>query len=381
MVATKKKSRQKKKNNGETKKGHKTSEKTKRKIGLANKKIQKEYWKNLTPKERKEKLSGPGFFKKGHTARVGLKHSLKTLKKMSESHKGVPLSTSHRKALRGRTPWNKGKSGHLSKATIRKMSLARKGKPPANKGRKVSLKARKKMSESKKGVPLSTSHRKALRGRTPYNKGKKGLYKASKKTLKKRSRAMKKVWKLPKYREMMKKRSDAQRGQERSEETKRKISIKNLGSKRSEEARKKMREKRVFQVIPRKDTKPEKILQKLLDEIGIKYTKHKAILGQPDIFINPNILVFGDGDWIHANPNPYVYKGKKRPGYKPDDLIWKNPPLLVKDKWAKDEKITKTLEERGYVVLRFWQSELEQDPEKCLQKIIKAIKKSRRQRG
>jgi len=186
------------------KKGHKVSEETKRKIGLANKKRSKHYWNNLTPKERAERLTEPSFFKKGHTFRVGLKHSPESRKKMSESHKGVPLSTKHRKALRGRIPHNKGKKG-VSKETRKKMSEARKGKSPANKGRKLSLKSRKKISESKKGVPLSTKHRKALRGRIPYNKGKKGLYKPSKKTLKKRSRAMKKTWKVPKYREKMKK--------------------------------------------------------------------------------------------------------------------------------------------------------------------------------
>ena len=34
------------------------------------------------------------------------------------------------------------------------------------------------------------------------------------------------------------------------------------------------------------------------------------------------------------------------------------------------------LKKKGYIVIRFWQSELEKAPEKCLQKILKAIKKS-----
>ena len=292
------------------KKGHKVSEETKRKIGLANKKRSKHYWNNLTPKERAERLTEPSFFKKGHTFRVGLKHSPESRKKMSESHKGVPLSTKHRKALRGRIP---------------------------------------------------------------YNKGKKGLYKPSKKTLKKRSRAMKKTWKVPKYREKMKKRSDAQRGQERSEETKRKISIKNLGSKRSEEAKRKMREKRVFQVHPKKDAKTTEIpLQKLLKENNIKFQPHKAILGQPDLFIKPNICIFADGDYWHANPKIYesnsvIHKENKSKNRK---------PVLAKDKWKSDKKITNQLKKDGYMVLRFWEYDINNNPEKCLQKIIKIIKES-----
>ena len=360
------------------KKRRKMSEETKRKIGLANKKKTKDFWKNLTPKERKEKLSTPPFFQKGHTARVGLKHTPTALKKMSESHKGVPLSTRHRKALRGKTPHNKGKKG-VSAETRRKMSESKKGQVPHNKGKKglykASKKTRAKISSALRKFNKENPDygKKVRKGKTPYNKGKKGLYKASEETLKKKSLSMKKAWKVTKYRKVMKQHSDARKGKERSAETKRKISIKNLGSKRSEEARRKMREKRMHQKPQKKDTVPEKILQKLLDEMGIKYIKHKSILGQPDIFINPNICVFGDGDYYHANPKPFVYRGKKYLGYKPDELIWKNPQVLAKDKWARDEYVSKTLEERGYIVLRFWQSELEDNPKKCLQKIIKTI--------
>ena len=50
-------------------------------------------------------------------------------------------------------------------------------------------------------------------------------------------------------------------------------------------------------------------------------TKHKPIRGQPDVFIHPNICVFVDGDRWHANPKPFIYKNKKNPGFKSDDVI------------------------------------------------------------
>ena len=56
--------------------------------------------------------------------------------------------------------------------------------------------------------------------------------------------------------------------------------------------------------------------------------------------------------------------------------------ISVSDKeWRErklDNKINQALIQQGNVVLRFWESELEENPEKCIQKIIKIIKESRR---
>ncbi len=143
-------------------------------------------------------------------------------------------------------------------------------------------------------------------------------------------------------------------------------SMKLLHPKKWEERNAKISEKRLHQVFPRKDTKPEKYLQKLLDEIGVKYTKHKPILGQPDIFIHPNICVFADGDYWHANPKSFIYKNKKNPGFKSDDVIAK--PKDAKYMWARDKKVNDGLKKRGYQILRFWHSEIEQNPKKMSSK-------------
>ena len=144
------------------------------------------------------------------------------------------------------------------------------------------------------------------------------------------------------------------------------------GKKHTPASLKIMREKRLHFVFPKKDTSIEKKLQKLLNVIGIEFEKHKPILGQPDVFIQPNICIFTDGDFWHANPNQWLKHGAKQKGFKPNDhVIGKK---TAKDVWDYDQKITDTLKKDGYVVLRFWETELETEPEKCLQKIIKAIK-------
>ena len=143
-------------------KEHKVTKKTRRKIGIKNKENTKRYWKNASLEEIAERRTKPGWFKKGQIMPMqGRKHSPESRKKMSKSHRGVPLSEKHRKALRGKIPWNKGKTGHLPEATIRKMSLAKKGKSPANKGKKMKPKQRLELSER-------------LKGKTPWNKGKSG---------------------------------------------------------------------------------------------------------------------------------------------------------------------------------------------------------------
>ena len=135
-------------------------------------------------------------------------------------------------------------------------------------------------------------------------------------------------------------------------------------------------EKRLKQK-PMKNTVPEKLMRKMLKDLGIRFEEQIGIKEpacQPDFFIQPNILIFTDGDYPHANPNPHLIPSRTKkiqPGHSPDEIIYRKP---ARNLWARDKKITRGLKARGYTVLRFWQSELETEKEKCLQKIIKAIK-------
>jgi DNA mismatch endonuclease (patch repair protein) len=72
------------------------------------------------------------------------------------------------------------------------------------------------------------------------------------------------------------------------------------GKKHSEKTKEIIRIKRLHQIIPIKDTKPEKMMQLALQLNGIKFQKHKPIIGQPDIFIEPNICLFVDGCYWHG---------------------------------------------------------------------------------
>ena len=95
-----------------------------------------------------------------------------------------------------------------------------------------------------------------------------------------------------------------------SEETKFKIGSGRRGKKATKATLEKMSIARSKQVLPRKDTKGEIILQNICKNIGIKFVKHKNFnLGfqrhQVDVFIKPNICLESDGDYWHGNPNNF----------------------------------------------------------------------------
>jgi len=244
----------------------------------------------------------------------GHKHSEESKRKISE-------------AKRGKASWNKGLKGvyHLSDNTKSKISIA---VSKALKGHEVSEEARRKIRESKRGKPAwnkglkrwwesPTEYKKGL---TPWNKNLKGVMKA---------------WNKGKKENL-------------SEEARNKIRLAHLGKpswnkglSHKEETKEKLRNARLKQVFPTEDTNIEEMMQNALLERGIPFEKHKPIIGQPDIFIEPDICIFCDGDYWHTLPN-------------------------VK---AKDEKITKLLQEKGYRVLRFSEKEILNNIKNCVRTI------------
>ena len=268
------------------------------------------------------------------------------------------------KAKLGHKPWHKGKTGVYSKEALEKMSKAKKGRKlspehiqkvsQALKGKKRPLRSeewQKKLTQSIRKSHNTPAVKKKLseshKGQKAWNKGKK----------------------TPP--EVIKKLSKSHMGIIPSEESRRKNSIAGIKRFQDPKEREKQRQIRLNMKIPQKDSIPEKIMQRLLREQAIEFNTHVPIMGQPDIFIKPDLCIFLDGNFYHANPKMHSA----------DHLIWKKykntPERRAKDIWEKDERVNKILESQGKTVLRFWEYDIENNPEKCLQKIIKAIKESR----
>ncbi|SDZ77067.1 T/G mismatch-specific endonuclease [Selenomonas ruminantium] len=112
------------------------------------------------------------------------------------------------------------------------------------------------------------------------------------------------------------------------------------------------------------DTKPEVLLRKALWKKGLRYRKnYKTLPGKPDIVLpRQKIAIFVDGDFWHARGH------QDNPG----EQITSN-----QDYWQKklarnverDKEVNDELTEAGWLVLRFWESDIKNDLTGCLRKL------------
>ena len=134
-----------------------------------------------------------------------------------------------------------------------------------------------------------------------------------------------------------------------------------FGKKHRKETIALLKELRKYIKVPAKDNKLERFLQKSLKKSKIKFTTHKPIIGQPDIFIEPNICIFADGIYFHGDPRKY----------KANDIV--SYVFKAKEIWKYDKTITKELQKNGYIVLRFWEDMIWKDIDRVVLKIKQTI--------
>lgn len=113
-----------------------------------------------------------------------------------------------------------------------------------------------------------------------------------------------------------------------------------------------------------KDTTPELLLRKALWARGIRYRKnYDKLPGKPDIvLIRQKIAIFVDGDFWHArghqdNPGEKVASNKE---------FWRKK--LARNV-ERDKEVNDELTEAGWLVLRFWESDIKKDLDACMMKI------------
>jgi DNA mismatch endonuclease Vsr len=124
----------------------------------------------------------------------------------------------------------------------------------------------------------------------------------------------------------------------------------------------KIRRARLHQVFPKEDTEPEIIFEQTLKAAGINnYRKHFAVFDicQPDfVFVNEKVAVFIDGDYWHANPK--LYRGKTLSTTQLKNI-------------NRDRAQNQRLEKVGFTVLRFWESDIRENPNLCLSRLMEVI--------
>lgn len=128
------------------------------------------------------------------------------------------------------------------------------------------------------------------------------------------------------------------------------------GFKHSQESINKIKEKRLNQITPIKDTIPEQLIQNKLKELNIPFKTHLNIdnIAQPDIFIEMNICIFIDGCYWHGCEQ--CFDRNKMSGW-------------IKSRKIKDILITQKLIEDNYMVIRLWEHEIKKSIDLCLLQI------------
>ncbi len=119
--------------------------------------------------------------------------------------------------------------------------------------------------------------------------------------------------------------------------------------------------------VKNKDSQIEIKLRKELWGRGIRYRKNRSdIVGKPDIaFITKKVVVFVDGDFWHG----YNWETKKAE-IKSNHEFWYNK---IEGNIRRDEEVNDRLKKDGWIVIRFWGSQIKSDVAGCADIIEKAL--------
>lgn len=98
-----------------------------------------------------------------------------------------------------------------------------------------------------------------------------------------------------------------------------------------------------------KNTKPEIMFMEILKALNLPFIQQKVVKKYRCDFYIPryNVIVEIDGDYWHANPKKY----------NPKDLIG-GKKLLAEEVWEKDRIKSRCIIDEGYILRRYWASEL-----------------------
>lgn len=120
-----------------------------------------------------------------------------------------------------------------------------------------------------------------------------------------------------------------------------------------------------MQAIRSRDTKPERLLRRLLHAQGLRYRVAAKPLPDlrrtADIVFRPTkVAVFIDGCYWHGCPEHYV-PPKTNEGYWSDKVV---------GNMARDRDTNRLLTEAGWTVLRFWEHE---SPDECATTVLRIV--------
>ena len=128
--------------------------------------------------------------------------------------------------------------------------------------------------------------------------------------------------------------------------------------------------------IHSRNTKPELLLRRALWHENCRYRVNcKDILGKPDIIIKKyKIAVFVDGDYWHGHNWALRGKFSLEEELKDYSPYWKAKILRNVER---DFEVRIRLWDEGWLVFRFWESDIEKDIDNCVGVILSAIEQNK----
>ena len=121
---------------------------------------------------------------------------------------------------------------------------------------------------------------------------------------------------------------------------------------------------KIMSSIKSNNTKPELMLRKELWSRGLRYRINvKSISGKPDIvFSRARIVVFCDGDFWHGHN--WAIRGISSLAEELERYseFWRDK---IQNNVRRDKEYTEQLKSDGWIVLRFWESDIKSDVGKC----------------
>lgn len=121
---------------------------------------------------------------------------------------------------------------------------------------------------------------------------------------------------------------------------------------------------KIMSSIKSKDTRPELALRGALWRKNLRYrVNYKKLPGKPDIvFTKYKIAIFCDGDFWHGHNWAIRGMDSLDDELKSYSEFWRSKILRNIER---DKRVSKSLEDLGWKVIRFWESDIKKDTDKC----------------
>ena len=129
---------------------------------------------------------------------------------------------------------------------------------------------------------------------------------------------------------------------------------------------------KIMSSIPSKGTKPELLLRKALWSQKLRYrVNYKKLPGKPDIvFTKYQIAVFCDGDFWHGHNWAIRGMSSLEEELESYSDFWRQKILR---NIVRDNEVNSRLHSLGWTVVRFWESEIYADLDRCLKTVREMI--------